>query len=577
MAQNVDTDPYAPIEAAIEEHRHRLESGHSEMMDVVERIRASLSTLAEKASAEVRFAEQLREQTRAQLEAHRHAFSEDAEAANRLSTRIETLEAELESRDRDLHALRQRLEEIEAGSDPDELNNLRAKYEKAKQHIDRIEKALKEQGDAAEANQAAKRKIAELEASLAGYSEAAKADQERATQLQERIESLAAAEQARATELEQARRDLQQHQAVADSSKQVADAVQQELNAKREEFESLQQEHAKLEQELAASNKANLDLKSRIKELEESGAILQADTDKAKARAAELEAASAKLNDEMELVRSRARETADAERSKAQMLENAQSQVVALQQRIEKLEPLEKRVEEIEAEREHDLARIAELEDEMRSERAGGTKSLLANELAQALQERDEARNQLRALRNRRSEPDPAPVPAAPPTETPRAPDDIQILETMRDRRFGEVLLGSSLITQDDLDKALRIQDSERPNEHIGAILVSIGAAKEDTVAQALAFQHGLQFIRLRDGAIEKQAPRIINRRVAERHHCLPIRVDGGSLVLAMENPLDLIAIEDVERASEMPVRAVIATRSDIAAAIALHYGSTLD
>ena len=104
-----------------------------------------------------------------------------------------------------------------------------------------------------------------------------------------------------------------------------------------------------------------------------------------------------------------------------------------------------------------------------------------------------------------------------------------------------------------------------------------MGVAKEDTVAQAISFQHGIEFVRLNDSAVSQNVLKIVNRRMAERHHCIPVRVDGGTLVLAMENPLDLIAIEDVERASEMPVRVAIATGSDIASAIALHYGSSLE
>lgn len=578
MSQNVKTDPYAPIEAALDQHKTRLESDHSEMMEVVERIRSSLGTLAEKAGAEVRFAEELRDQARAQLQSYRETSSADSDSVNHLSARIETLEAELAARHAELAEARTKLEDYEAGNDPDELKNIQAKYEKAKQHIERIERALKEQGDANEANQASKWKIAQLETTVSEYSEAAKADQERAAELQRKIEALTESEGALSRELEEARRFAEEQGSAAASTKQVADAAQQELNAKRDEIATLVEEQTKRESELSQSNKGNLELKSRIKELEEANAILKTDAEKASAQTSELETANAKLTDDLESVRSRARETAESERTKAQSLEKAETTIKELQTQVDELASLEERSAEWEADRKEAAGRIAELEEELRSERAGGTKSMLANELAQALKERDEARAQLRQLRSAAPEA-PGPTPSAPESAKAAVIDDdkpVQIRDTSRDRRLGEVLLDSGLITKDDLDEVLRLQESEKPNEHIGAILVEMGAAKEDTVAQALAFQSGLEFVRLRDGAVHKGAPDILNRRVAERHHCLPLRVEGGALVLAMENPLDLIAIEDVERASEMPVRVAVSTRSDLAAAIARHYGSSV-
>jgi len=62
---------------------------------------------------------------------------------------------------------------------------------------------------------------------------------------------------------------------------------------------------------------------------------------------------------------------------------------------------------------------------------------------------------------------------------------------------------------------------------------------------------------------------RLLHERLADKHTVLPVRIEDGELVLAMENPLDLIAIEDVERATELRVRTAVATPSAIRREIA--------
>ena len=575
MTQQVDSDQYAELEAAVNEHQARLESGHGDIMEVVEKIRASLSTLADKATDEIRYAEELRDQTRAQLDAFRGSASADEEAASELSTRVETLEDRLKERDAEIDKLRARCEELESSADSEELETLRAKYKKAKEHIERIESSLKEQGETIEAGQAAKRKVAELESTISEYVEAAKADQERNSKLQQRVEELGAAEKSAHAEIEDLQKQLAEQQSVSDAGKQVVDTLEGELKVKREELESLQGEHTSLREELKDSNRAGLESKASRKSLEEELAILRADSERTVARNVELEAAHTQLNQEMESLRERSREASESDRRNAQALEKADRELSQLRQKLTAQAALEERV--------------AELEEELSAERKDGTKTVLAEELSKALKERDEAREQLKQVRKQgavsssrvpektaddgivgRETPDLVEVESEPEPESIITADS-------PDHLFGEILFQSNLITQAQLDEALSLQENEYPNEHVGAILVKMGIVGEDTVAQALAFQHGIEFARLRDNSVKENVKGLLTRRLAEKHRCVPLRVEAGSLVLAMENPLDLIAIEDVERSSELPVRAVMATRSDLAAAIALHYGSIAD
>jgi type IV pilus assembly protein PilB len=137
---------------------------------------------------------------------------------------------------------------------------------------------------------------------------------------------------------------------------------------------------------------------------------------------------------------------------------------------------------------------------------------------------------------------------------------------------IGEIFLNAGVVTPGQLDEALAIQDSERPVRRLGEILVSLGHTQEVEVAQALARQRRLKFLSLEPGSINADAAHLISGRLAEMHMCIPVREHDGDLIVAMENPLDLIAIEDVERASERRVRPAVSTISAIQAAIANVY-----
>jgi type IV pilus assembly protein PilB len=64
------------------------------------------------------------------------------------------------------------------------------------------------------------------------------------------------------------------------------------------------------------------------------------------------------------------------------------------------------------------------------------------------------------------------------------------------------------------------------------------------------------------------EAVRMLNPKMARRHVCVPIRADDDTITLAMANPLDLVAIEDLVRVSERRVNVVVAPESEILAAI---------
>lgn len=136
---------------------------------------------------------------------------------------------------------------------------------------------------------------------------------------------------------------------------------------------------------------------------------------------------------------------------------------------------------------------------------------------------------------------------------------------------IGQLLLDARVITKEQLDDAIAEQ-TENTNRHIGEILIEKGYTDEEAIAQVLATQCQTKFFRLAEQPVDSSAVALVNERLAQQHTCIAIHANGGALVLAMANPMNLLAIEDVERATNRKVEVVVATPSDIKDAIAKFY-----
>ena len=142
-------------------------------------------------------------------------------------------------------------------------------------------------------------------------------------------------------------------------------------------------------------------------------------------------------------------------------------------------------------------------------------------------------------------------------------------------RRMGQILVEAGVISEQQLEEALARQQEEGLGRHLGAVIVSLGLAQEEVIARAVASQSDVEYFELDVALIDVDAAHLINVRLAEMHTCIPIRMEDGALLLAMENPLDLVAIEDIERASELAVRPVVASVGKILDCIDALYDDT--
>jgi len=137
-------------------------------------------------------------------------------------------------------------------------------------------------------------------------------------------------------------------------------------------------------------------------------------------------------------------------------------------------------------------------------------------------------------------------------------------------KQLGELLIERGIISQGQLERGLSLQ-KERGGM-IGEILVEMNFAKEEDIAQALTAQYGFPYLPLSNYEINPEIVNIIPGRVARQYMLLPIDKIGNNLTLAMSNPLNIQAVEDVELLSGCSVQTFVSTSSDIKRAIAKYY-----
>ena len=143
-------------------------------------------------------------------------------------------------------------------------------------------------------------------------------------------------------------------------------------------------------------------------------------------------------------------------------------------------------------------------------------------------------------------------------------------LKKIINKQLGELLIERGIIKQRELDKALAAQ-KERGGL-IGEVLVELGFAKEEDIAQALTAQYGFPYLPLSNYEVSPETIGIIPAKVARQHLLIPIDKIGNNLTIAMSNPLNVQAIEDVELISGCNVQTFVSTSSDVKKAIEKYY-----
>src|SRR3954447_10619521 len=133
-------------------------------------------------------------------------------------------------------------------------------------------------------------------------------------------------------------------------------------------------------------------------------------------------------------------------------------------------------------------------------------------------------------------------------------------------KQLGDILLEEGLVTREQLAEAVETQ--QRLGRTLGRVLVDQGVLTESQLVAALATQIGMKFVDLTEYPVDGSAVARIPDAVARRHTALPIGYDDGKLIVAMADPANVFALDDIRSLTGMDVKAVVATRADVLAAI---------
>lgn len=139
-----------------------------------------------------------------------------------------------------------------------------------------------------------------------------------------------------------------------------------------------------------------------------------------------------------------------------------------------------------------------------------------------------------------------------------------------KNKKLGDILVENMIITTAQLTEALELQ--QQTNKKLGRILVDEGFADEHQIMRILEMQLGITSVDLDTYTIESSAPFLINERLARKHNLIPIRLERNKIIVAMSDPLNIFAIDDVKVATGLEVEPVIATYKDIESAINQFY-----
>ncbi|GIM44609.1 type II secretion system protein E [Collibacillus ludicampi] len=141
----------------------------------------------------------------------------------------------------------------------------------------------------------------------------------------------------------------------------------------------------------------------------------------------------------------------------------------------------------------------------------------------------------------------------------------------MARKRLGDLLLENGLITEEQLEEALFEQ--KKSGLPLGTLLTQKGIITEQQLIEAIEFQLGVPHVKLENFLIEKEVIDLVPEELARRYKVMPLKKRGNRLTLAMADPLDYFAIDDIRMTVGMSIDPVIATRSSLDQAIEKYYG----
>ncbi len=146
----------------------------------------------------------------------------------------------------------------------------------------------------------------------------------------------------------------------------------------------------------------------------------------------------------------------------------------------------------------------------------------------------------------------------------------------MASRRLGQILVDLGFITEDQLWDILEEQ-KKSPGEIIGRVALRMGQVSESQITEALAEQWGMAVVNLKETNIPPKVLELVPQTMAEIYKIMPISLKNDILTVAMADPQNMAALDDLRNFLGYEVRGAVSNHQDVEEAITRHYADKED
>lgn len=146
-----------------------------------------------------------------------------------------------------------------------------------------------------------------------------------------------------------------------------------------------------------------------------------------------------------------------------------------------------------------------------------------------------------------------------------------------RKRRLGDLLIDAGVITKEQLQEALQAQQESEVRQKLGMTIVDMGLASADDVAEAMCQQLNMERVHLADFEIEDSILSLVDEKLLRKYMLMPYayRPDNANILLvAMSDPMDLMAMDDLSISTGLQIEAKVTTVDDVSAALDRYFGN---
>jgi type IV pilus assembly protein PilB len=139
-------------------------------------------------------------------------------------------------------------------------------------------------------------------------------------------------------------------------------------------------------------------------------------------------------------------------------------------------------------------------------------------------------------------------------------------------RRLGELLIAAGTINEEQLNRALEIQKETK--DRLGTVLIENNIITEDQLIESLQMQLGIEYVDLTQVKIPIELASAVPKNIAKQYGVVPVQIVRDEIYLAMSDPLNFYAIEEVKKSARKKVVPMVARSSSVEYAIQVLYGN---